>query len=108
MKLSTRLHLAPRLRMSRALLPPICLHGVDRDSFTFTIFICVIESTANAFMPSLTKVTLSETLIRFLNCTGPFRSRDINYLSFFNVTRINGLCSRLDVSCATFDLSAVD
>jgi hypothetical protein len=34
MMLTTQLHLAPCLRMSGAV-PPLCLHGVDMDNFTF-------------------------------------------------------------------------
>jgi hypothetical protein len=36
-KLDTQLHLGPRLRVSGAipLLPPICLYGVNTDTFTF-------------------------------------------------------------------------
>ena len=39
MNLTTRLHLVLRLRISGAipLLPPICLHGLDRDNFTLTL-----------------------------------------------------------------------
>jgi hypothetical protein len=36
-KLTTNLHLVPRLRMSGGVPPPpsICLRGVDRESFVF-------------------------------------------------------------------------
>jgi len=35
--LTIHLHLAPRLRMSGALIlpPPMCLHGVDSDNFNY-------------------------------------------------------------------------
>ena len=43
MKLTTHLHLVPRLRMSGSItvLPPICLHVVDRN-----LFICIFSKWA--------------------------------------------------------------
>ena len=45
MMLTTHLHLSLRLRMSRAvpLLPPGCLHGIDRDNFTFFTCHCKLR-----------------------------------------------------------------
>ena len=45
MKLTIHIHLVPRLRRSGAILltPPVCIHGVERNSFSILLLVLMVH-----------------------------------------------------------------
>ena len=67
MKLTTRLHLVSRLRMSGGipLLPPISLHGMDKDNFTFSV-----AAAATTMLLLLLFLLFNDTVILLIRLCG--------------------------------------